>query len=141
MSLKLIIVLKIICGIFWLVYKIKAFIIQNQLKCIIEIMHIINRFIFMMTRRQLSFITSIIRIVLIKIFSQNLILYWIDSLPNQAILTYGGSARSLYTGKTLWERKPISLGLSFVFRRYRVDVLIWMVPTPSILILLTAYLT
>ena len=47
----------------------------------------------------------------------------------------------LCTGKTLWGRKPVSLGLSFVFCRYHVDVPIRMVPTPSILILSAAYLT
>jgi len=44
----------------------------------------------------------------------------IDSLlPNQATLAYGGSARMLCTGKTLWGRKPASLDLSLVSCRYR----------------------
>jgi hypothetical protein len=67
--------------------------------------------------------------------------YYFFIYPVKPLLAYGGNARMLCTGKTLWGRKPVGLGLSFIFCRYRVDVPIRMVPTPSILILSAAYLT
>jgi len=48
--------------------------------------------------------------------------YYFFIYPIKPLLAYGGNARMLCTGKTLWGRKPVSLGLSFVFCRYRVDV-------------------
>ena len=33
----------------------------------------------------------------------------------KSLLAYGGSTNMLYTGKTLWGRKPISLGVSQAF--------------------------
>jgi len=35
--------------------------------------------------------------------------------PIKPLLAYGGSANMLCTGKTLWGRKPVSLGVSQAF--------------------------
>ncbi len=42
--------------------------------------------------------------------------------PVKPLLAYEGNAKMLCTGKTLRGRKPVSLGLSFVFCKYCVDV-------------------
>jgi hypothetical protein len=48
--------------------------------------------------------------------------YYFFIYPVKPLLAYGGNARMLCTGKTLRGRKPVSLGLSFISCRYRVDV-------------------